>query len=223
MKSNLTIGIVFGIITVLLCVSPYQLIFFAFTYMISLGFTWTSDGSKKQKIKWTIAPVVFGVIYMTMIQGFHHYNLKAKSLKLEFRLEENFRGEIIVFDNVKFGQKEEVINGRKIIYVPKNGMVYYSKDLTNEGYIDNIFTIPKDGKRITLPNLADFMFDDETKENYKHNYTKNTLGVFSGSRNYDDLRYNLQEVFFVTSKNHLDSIDYYMNVHKKLAPLKTNP
>lgn len=161
---------------------------------------------------------------MVIINLIHHQYLKHKSLKLEIVLEENFEGEILIFDNIKCGQPKYIKNGRYILNVPENGVLYYSGDLTNEGYIDNIFKRKKGDSLIQVPNLNDSMFWKSSKEGSNSSYSKNVLGVFNVIHflNHTE-KLKPKKKFILTSKNLLDSLNWHAKIQHKLENLDSNP
>ena len=93
--------------------------------------------------------------------------------------------------------------------------MYYSGDLTNEVYIDNIFKFENGNKEI--PNLDNSMFWNDTKKYYEQNYSELTIGVFNVIHfQFNDNKQNFKELFIVTNKNKFDSLNWYKIIQQKL-------
>lgn len=210
-----TIGRILGVVTIFLCINFYYIVFFSITYFLSLIFIWISNSTIKNKIVWTILPIVLGYLYMLIIDRTHHLILKSKSLSVDYILPLNFTGEIIVFDNVNCGQNKVIENERIVIQVPENGIVYYSGSLNNEGYIDNVFRYEK--VNITVKTLYESMFWEGTKEYHEQNYSENTIGIFHVNHyQFYNNKNKFKELFILTNKNGLDSINWYDKISRKL-------
>ncbi|WP_299009430.1 hypothetical protein [uncultured Tenacibaculum sp.] len=169
-------------------------------------------------------PVLIGLLFMFVVNLIHHEYLKYKTLKLEVIIEENFNGEILIFDNIECGQSIQKNNDRYTLYIPKNGILFYSGDLTNEGYIDNIFKQKKGDSLILIPSLNESMFWENSKKYSNHSYTKNTLGVFNVIH-YQNHGTKLTPIrkFVLTNKKNLDSINWFKRIQNKLEKIDTIP
>ena len=161
-------------------------------------------------------PIILGTIFMFSIQYIHNLNFEYKSVKVDYILPENFRGEIIVYDNINCGIKETKKNDRIIINVPKNGIVYFVGDLSNKGYVDNKFKIKKGRLVDELINFEESMFQDKNRQEY----AKNTIGVFNiGHYSYHNEKYKIRDMFLVTNKSLYDSINWYKIINNKINTL----
>jgi hypothetical protein len=208
----LSIGKAFAILTVLLSWSYFYFVYFSITFICCQFFIWFSKSKFKTKILWTLMPLIGGACCMLAVQYLHHLNLTFKTLKVEYILPENYKGAILVFDNMSCGQSDSISNERLVLKVSEKGRVYYSGDLINKGYIDNMFSIQNGNKYDRLENLDVSMFWDDNIKAYPE-YTRHTTGVFNiGHINYLNEKNKIKELFVVTTKADLDTINWYNQI-----------
>jgi len=92
-------------------------------------------------------------------------------------------------------------------------VLFYSGDLNNDGYIDNLFFRKKNSSYDTIPSLDRHILNKSNKIN------SNTLGVWRAGHYSYSSNQRPDEMFIITTKNKHDSIDWYRKIDKKIKQL----
>lgn len=170
------IGIALIIIALLFATNPFGVLPAIPVYLIGVFLIWYSNTSKKWKLSLTIFPLIlwFPLLYLSM----HLTPIIGTALaqKLEFRFNEDFRGQVTIVSPVEWGQKVTIENGREIINVPQNGIVYYQGKI-DDGFTNWVYvTISALGEVTNLSEFRTWELTDSEKELIK----SDSLGVIEG-------------------------------------------
>jgi hypothetical protein len=112
-------------------------------------------------------PAFIGVIYFTSYLG------SQLAQKIEFRISNNFSGQVTVVFPVECGQTKQILNNREILYVPSDGIIYYQGELES-GYINWTYKIQEKNWEQAI---FEFNSSNMTNEE-KDNIDSDSLGVF---------------------------------------------
>ena len=209
------VGKIISIIAILVCLDWFLLGIFFTCYIIALTLIWLSKEKVKQKILWSIIPIFGGALFLIFTTYMRYVYYEFKSLKVDYILTESFKGEIIVYDNITCGQSKNIENNRIVINVPQNGVVYYSGDLLNEGYIDNVFKRRRDSGFEILNN-----FHSQRSVEIDKISTGNDVVFSAGHYSYEHENGYFKELFVVTDKDSINLVDWHQIFYKKIDELK---
>lgn len=170
------IGITFISLAVLLATNPFGVLPAIPIYIIGIILLLYSTIKKKFKIYIIIIPLIlwYPLIYLSK----HLSTIIGMEFgqKLEFRFNENFRGEVTIVSPIKWGQKVKIVNGREIINIPKNGIAYYQGNI-NDGYSNWTYvTVSKSGVQKKINEFRTWEMTDFDKRHIK----SDSLGVTGG-------------------------------------------
>ena len=127
------IGIVLIIVALLFALHPFGVLPAIPVYIIGVFLIWFSNASKKRKLSLTIFPLII-YVPLLMLTMYLAINIRtALAQKLEFRFNEDFRGLVTIVYPVEWGQKVTIENGREIIDVPQDGILYYQGEIDPMG------------------------------------------------------------------------------------------
>ena len=157
------IGLTIIILTFLVSLNPYLLIFTVPVFLIGVGLLWFSKTKILKKTLWTVLPVMFWYpsfhvfMYLTGTIG------TATAQKLDFNFPDNFKGKAIVVQQIDCGQEIVKKDGREQLNFPENGILLYQGKIES-GYINHqYFYLTKMSDRIKIPTRANYMFWDDAK------------------------------------------------------------
>ena len=170
------IGIVLIIIAILFATNPFGVLPAIPVYLIGILIIWNSPTSKKWKLSLTIIPLIiwYPLLYLSMFLSPIIGTELAQ--KLEFRFNEDFRGRVTIVSPVEWGQKVLIENGREIIKIPQNGIVYY-QGIIDDGYTNwKYVTISESGKVKEFAEFKAWKMTDSEKELMK----SDSIGVVEG-------------------------------------------
>lgn len=169
------IGITVIIVTFLVSLNPYTLVFVLPVFIFGCAILWLGKSSKPKKILFTIVPIL---LWYPGFLGFMYLNsyLGPKlAQKIEFRMSNDFKGHVTVVFPVECGQAKRIENNREVIDIPEDGIVYY-QGVIESGYINWTYKVQSESEDKTL---FEFKTWDMTKEK-KNKIKTDSLGVFGG-------------------------------------------
>ncbi|MFN8437002.1 MAG: hypothetical protein U0V72_05120 [Cytophagales bacterium] len=207
MKSK--IGFTIIIISFILALNPYFLIFTVPLFLIGVVIVWISEKRTRIKLFWTIIPTA--IWYPTMILFFWLSGIigTATAQKIDFIFKEGFIGQVTIVDKMACGQKKILKNNREQLYIPENGICLYQEELKN-GYINHKYYYENiDRGLVEIPERDNSMF----WESEKKQPSKNTVGAWlggTGSKTNNEISPKIEYSFIyltINSKNKMDSLD----------------
>jgi hypothetical protein len=203
------IGFIIILISFILALNPYLLIFIAPIFLIGVAIIWTSEKSTRTKLIWTFIPIVIWYPSMMMFFWLGGIIGTATAQKLDIIFKEGFIGQVTIVDNMPCGQKKVLINNREQLYVPENGILLYQEDLKN-GYVNHkYYYINKDSHLVEIPERDNSMFWDDQKIQPNKNTIGAWLGGTGSKTNYEinsDIEYSFMYLT-INSKINMDSLD----------------
>jgi hypothetical protein len=119
------VGIGLIILSLLISLNPFYLLLAIPLFIIGIVFLWRGSLSIKAKFIISVSPIILWYPFFTgglLLR-------KTLSQKIEFVVEENFRGRVTIIYPVKCGQEVNKKNGVELINVPSNGIVYYNGNI----------------------------------------------------------------------------------------------
>ncbi|GAA5219668.1 hypothetical protein GCM10025777_02980 [Membranihabitans marinus] len=144
----------------------------------------------------------------------------ATAQKLDLIFPENFKGKAIVISDMPCGEEIEIIENRKQLRIPENGILLYKGKLKS-GYINNrYFKIDNSGNKTEIPTRANYMYweDSENKPD------ESVVGIWlsGGGTKYNPspnggINYSFIE-FVISSKDSLEKWSEFKRT-KKLEKL----
>ncbi|WP_164489964.1 DUF6843 domain-containing protein [Runella sp. SP2] len=156
-------GLTIIILTFLVSLNPYLLIFTVPAFIIGVGILWFSKTKILAKTLWTVLPLLFW--YPSMHLFFYLSGIigTATAQKLDFNFPDNFKGKAIVVQQIDGGQEIIKKDGREQLNFPENGILLY-KGKIESGYINHqYFYVTNAGDRKKIPERANYMFWDDAK------------------------------------------------------------
>ena len=173
------IGIVLITVALLFALHPFGVLPAIPVYIIGVFLIWFSNTSKKWKLSLTIFPLIIYVplLFLTM---YLTINIRtALGQKIEIRFNENVRGLVTIVYPVEWGQKVTIENGREIIDVPQDGILYYQGDFDPMGGFTSwkYVSISALGE---VKDLLEFRRLWELTDSEKELIKSDSIGVFSG-------------------------------------------
>ena len=172
------IGIVLIIVALLFALHPFGVLPAIPVYIIGVFLIWFSNASKKRKLSLTIFPLII-YVPLLMLTMYLAINIRtALAQKLEFRFNEDFRGLVTIVYPVEWGQKVTIENGREIIDVPQDGILYYQGKIDPKGGYTNwkYVSISALGEVKDLSEFRLWELTDSEKELIK----SDSIGVIEG-------------------------------------------
>jgi len=173
MKTKLGITII--ILSFVVSLNPYTLIFVTPVFLIGCLILWLSKSSIKKKVILTIAPII---LWYPGFLGFMYLNsyLGPKlAQKVEYRIPNGFKGQVMVIFPVECGQPVREENGREIIDIPEDGIVYYQGNI-EAGYINWTYKLQDHDKPAGIYEFKTWNMSEEELKNIN----PDSLGVFGG-------------------------------------------
>lgn len=184
MRDRLGIAIIilaFGVSVI----SPYWIIFVIPIFIIGVVITWTTNRTIKQKILWTILPIVIWLptVYFFMYSGGKLGKWTAQ--KFDFVFPYKFQGRAVVIGDMPCGQPIKIKDGREVLTFPDNGVLLYQGKIET-GYINHkYFQADSLGNNRELRELGDYMFWDDVKNKPSTSLKGVFIGEF-GTREIND-------------------------------------
>ncbi|GEO06706.1 hypothetical protein AAE02nite_43700 [Adhaeribacter aerolatus] len=155
------IGLTIIILTFIVSLNPYILIFTAPVFLLGVGLLWFSKARLLAKTLFTFLPIIlwypsfYIFMYLTGTIG------TATAQKLDFNFHEDFKGKAIVVQEINCGQEVEIVKGREQLNFPENGILL-NKGKIESGYINHkYYRVTSSGEKITVPGRANYMFWDD--------------------------------------------------------------
>ena len=210
------IGIVIIILSFLISLNPYWLIFGIPLFLIGIISLLLSRKSIKSKLIWILTPIILW--YPSMLLFFYLMGTigTATAQKLDLIFPENFEGKAIVISNMPCGKEIEIIDNREQLKIPESGILLYKGDLKS-GYINNqYFKISKDGKKTEIPTRANYMYFEDS-ENIP-NESVEGIWLSGGGTKYNPnpnggINYSYRE-FVISSKDSLEKWNDFKSSRK---------
>lgn len=208
-KMKPKIGFTIIVISFILALNPYLLIFIAPIFLIGVAIVWTSEKSTRTKLIWTFIPIVIWYPSMMMFFWLSGIIGTATAQKLDFIFKEGFVGQVTIVDKMPCGQKKVLKNNREQLYIPENGIFLYQEDIKN-GYVNHkYYYVNKNNLLVEIPERDNSMFGDDQKIQPN----KNTVGAWlggTGSKTNNEISPEIEYSFMyltINSKNKMDSLD----------------
>lgn len=224
MKSKIGIGLI--ILSFIICLNPYFLIFGIPTFLVGSLILFRSNKNLKSKLLWFFTPLIIWYPIMNLFIFITGIIGTATAQKLDFIFPENFKGKAIIVSNMPCGQEVEFYKNREQIKIPESGILLYQGEL-KYGYINHkYYSIDKNGKKSELLALYNYMFWDD----YENPPKTEKFGVWSGGggqkyfNNSNEIMYSYSE-FILSSKDSLNKLnDFKKNneFEKKIDSLVLN-
>lgn len=194
------------ILSFLISLNPYWLIFGVPLYIIGVIILLFSKKSIKAKLIWMVTPLILWYPFMHLFFYVMGVIGTATAQKLDLIFPEDFKGEAIVVSNMPCGDEIEILDSREQLRIPENGILLYKGDL-KYGYINNrYFKINKNGKKIEIPYRANYMYWDDVESKPD----KSIIGIWSrgGGTKYNPsseggINYSFRE-YVISSKDSLE-------------------
>jgi len=203
MKSKIGIGLI--ILSFIICLNPYFLIFGIPTFLIGSLILSLSNKNLKSKVIWIFTPLIIWYPIMTLFIYVTGIIGTATAQKLDFIFPENFKGKAIIVPNMPCGQKVEFYKNREQIKIPESGILLYQGEL-EYGYVNHkYYSKDRNGKKSEILALHNYMFWDD----YENPPKTGKLGVWSkgGGQKYfnnsNEINYSFRE-FILSSKDSLN-------------------
>jgi hypothetical protein len=151
--------------------------------LIGIIFIWFAKESLKTKILLTFLPIP--IVIATF---FLNYQLNKAEPEVFF-IPQNYRGEVILKFNEPCGDFIKYDRGKRIYYIPEDGVLTLNGKQT-EGFIDRkYFLIDDEGNLTRLPEFYWSKYEDEENQFNsifsRNALTKELVGVFSRPSNID--------------------------------------
>ncbi|WP_299249009.1 hypothetical protein [uncultured Aquimarina sp.] len=157
------IGIVIIILSFIISLNPYWLILGIPLFVIGIILLLFSKKSIRSKLIWILTPIILWYPFMQLFFYLMGTIGMATAQKLDLIFPEDFEGTAIVISNMPCAKEIEIIDNREQLKIPKNGILLYKGDLKN-GYINNrYYKIKKNGKKVEIPTLANYMYSIDSK------------------------------------------------------------
>ena len=200
------IGGIIIILSFLISLNPYLLIFGIPLFIIGIITLLLFNKDLKTKLIWILTPIILWYPMMKLFLYLMGVIGTANAQKLDLIFPKNFKGKAIIISEMPCGEKIKIIDKREQLYIPENGILLYNGSFKG-GYVNNrYFTIDKNGNKTTIPFLANYMFwdDSETKP------SESKIGVWlSGGGSiynhdsYGGINYSFRE-FLISSNDSLE-------------------
>lgn len=152
------IGTIIIILSFLVSLNPYWLIFGIPLFIIGVVILSFSTKDIIVKLIWIVAPLILW--YPSVFLFFYLIGTigTATAQKLDLIFTENFKGKAIVIPNMPCGESIEIVENREQLKIPENGILLYKGDLKS-GYVNNrYFKVDKKGEKTELPFRANYMY-----------------------------------------------------------------
>jgi hypothetical protein len=200
------IGIIVIILSFLISLNPYWLIFGVPLFVIGIILLLLSQKSIKSKLIWIITPIIFWYPFMHLFLYLMGIIGTVTAQKLDLIFPKNFEGKAIVISNMPCGKEIEIIDNREQLKIPESGILLYKGNLRS-GYINNRYLkINNNGKKMEIATRANYMYfeDSENKPD------KSVVGIWlsGGGTKYNPnpdggIKYSFRE-FVISSKDSLE-------------------
>ena len=210
------IGIVIIILSFLISLNPYWLIFGVPLFIIGIILLLLSQKSIKSKLIWILTPIILWYPFMNLFFYLMGTIGTATAQKLDLIFPENFKGKAIVISEMPCGEEIEIIDNREQLRIPKNGILLYKGNLKS-GYINNrYFKIGKNGKKTEIPTRANYMYFDDSEN--KPDESVEGIWLIGGGTKYNPNpnsgnNYSFKE-FLISSKDSLEKWDDFKSSRK---------
>lgn len=172
---KIKIGIALIIVTFLVSLNPYTLLFVLPVFIFGCVILWWGKSSLPKKILFTIAPLL---LWYPGFLGFMYLNFylgPKLAQKIEFRMSDDFKGQVTVVFPVECGQAKRIENNREVIDIPEDGIVYY-QGIIESGYINWTYKVLSESGDKTLIEFKPWNMSTEEKSEIK----PDSIGVFVG-------------------------------------------
>ena len=116
------IGLTIIVLTFLVSLNPYLLIFTIPIFLIGVGLLWFSKTKILKKILWTVLPLILWYPLMHLFFYLSGIIGTATAQKLDFNFPDNFKGKAIVIQQIDCGQEILKKDGREQLNFPENGI-----------------------------------------------------------------------------------------------------
>ena len=170
------IGLSITLISWLVCLNPYWIIFGGPFFLIGIIIIWFSSADLKSKLLSTILPII---LWYPGLLGF--ISLGAKHMTPEtFLVPKDFRGQITLIYEESCGETIPKVNGRLIYKIPDNGVLILANKFET-GIIDQEYYFVDNNwnKTEKIPSLIQQDFnEDYTLEKNKNEPPRNKVGLF---------------------------------------------
>jgi hypothetical protein len=170
------IGLVLTILSWLVCLNPYWIIFAGPVFLSGLFIVWLSKARLKAKLLTTILPLLLWYPGLVSLMF-----LGSKRMTPEiFLIPNDFRGTITLIYNEPCGQTIPKVDGRLIYKIPDNGVMIL-KNVFETGIIDQEYYFVDDNwnKIEKIPILIQQDYNEKyTLEKNKNEPPRNKVGLF---------------------------------------------
>jgi hypothetical protein len=206
------IGIIIIVLTFLVSLNPYLLIFTVPVFLLGSILVWVSKGKILTKALWTILPIILWYPSFLVFMYLSGTIGTATAQKLDFIFSENFIGRVEIVSNIPCGQEKIIKEGREQLFIPDNGIFLYKEEIRT-GYVNHkYYRQDKNGILKEMPSLANYMFWDSEK----NQPAKDTIGVYlreTGSKTslVPEPKIEYSSMVLVVSSQ--DSTDKYYDFH----------
>ncbi|MEB2781483.1 hypothetical protein U3A58_13865 [Algoriphagus sp. C2-6-M1] len=157
------IGLTIIILTFLVSLNPYLLIFTVPVYLIGVGLIWLSKTKVLQKTLWTVLP---GILWYPSFHVFMYSTGTigtATAQKLDLYFPADFNGKAVIVRQIDCGQEVIIKDGREQLNFPENGILLYKGEIES-GYINHqYFYKTATGEINKILERANYMFWDDAK------------------------------------------------------------
>lgn len=161
MTGKIGIGII--ILTFIVSLNPYLLMFTVPVFVVGAILLWFSKKNLLAKVLWTVLPVAlwyptfFVFMYLTGTIGI------ATAQKFDFVFPNDFKGSAILVGDIPCGQPVRIKDGREQLFFPSNGILLYQGKVET-GYVNHKYYYQLDnGELLPLPDRANYMYFDDNK------------------------------------------------------------
>lgn len=154
------IGRVIIVLTFLVAINPYLIIFSAPIFLVGVIILWLSKIKTAIKLLWTFLPLVLWYPSMHLFFYLSGVIGTATAQKLVFIFPADFSGKVVIVEKINCGQAINKIDGREQLIIPDNGILLYQGEL-KDGYINHrYYYTKKNGYKREIPARDNSMFWD---------------------------------------------------------------
>lgn len=215
------IGIVIIVLTFLVALNPYLIIFSAPVFLVGVIVLWFSKKKTTTKLLWTLLPLALWYPSMNLFFYLSGVIGTATAQKLDFIFPNDFTGKVVIVEKIDCGQEVKKIDGREQLIFPDNGILLYQGEM-KDGYINHkYYYADKSGRKKEIPSRYNYMFWEDTKDKPSTSEVGVWLEGMGASTTFppDDLKdYEFMELI-VSSKDSLDKF-YDFQYNKKFDSTK---
>jgi len=170
------IGLAIIIISWIVCLNPYAVIFVGPVLLVGLAVVWFSKTSGRTKILTTVLPFL---LWYPGFLAFMYFGSKRMTPET-FLVPEKFRGQITLIYNESCGQTVPVVNGRLVYRITENGVMILKNEFETGLINQEYYFVNERWERIKRiePLIQQDFNEDYTLEKNKNEPPRDKVGMF---------------------------------------------